>query len=68
MVRMRPSLREMGGTNPVLGMDVPKQVLEQNFLMRMEDMGSLFPVAREIKSNSFPARRPTEYGMRMSRL
>jgi len=58
MVRMRPSLREMGGIKPVLGKDVPKQVFEQNFLMRMEDMGSLLPVATDIRSKSFPPKRP----------
>jgi len=65
---MRPSLREMGVTKPVFGTDVPKQVLEQNFLMRMEEMGSLLPVMREIKSKNFPAIRPIIYGMRILRL
>ena len=55
---MRPSLREVGGEKPVLWTDVPKQVLEQNFFMRMEEMGNLLPVARDRKSKIFPAVYP----------
>lgn len=51
-------MRETGGIKPVLPTDVPKQVLEQNFFMRMEDMGSFLPETKEIMSKTLPPRRP----------